>query len=67
MARRREVVEYQQQLAQKKLDNYETRLKEHKVDANRFKYDPLWRHLNSKLTQLKQQLKSVQRRESFRK
>ena len=67
MARRRAVVEYQQQLAQKKLEKYEDKLKSQKVDAKRYRYDPLWRHLNSKLSQLKLQLKSVEKRESFRK
>lgn len=67
MARRRGIVEYQQQLAQKKLDRHEDKLRENKVDAKRFRYDPIWRHLNSKLAQLKTQLKSVERRESFRK
>ena len=67
MARRRAAIEYQQQLAQKKLDKYEEKLKDRKVDSNRFRYDPLWRHLNSKLSQLKLQMKSVEKRESFQK
>lgn len=67
MARRRAAIEYQQDLAQKKLDKYESRLKEHKVDQKKFRYDPLWRQLNSKLTQLKRQMKSVELRESFKK
>ncbi|SMF56330.1 hypothetical protein [Pseudobacteriovorax antillogorgiicola] len=67
MARRRAAIEYQQQLAQKKLEKYEAKLKDRKVDAARFRYDPLWRHLNSKLAQLKLQLKSVEKRESFKK
>ena len=67
MAKRRAAIEYQQQLAQKKLDKYEAKLKERKVDISKFRYDPLWRHLNSKLAQLKLQMKSVERRESFKK
>lgn len=65
MARRRAAVEYQQQLAEKKLKKYEARLKEKKVESKQFRYDPLWRHLNSKLSQLKLQMKSVEKRESF--
>ena len=67
MARRRATIEYQQQLAKKKLDKYEEKLKERKIDAKRYRYDPLWRHLNSKLSQLQLQMKSVEKRESFKK
>ena len=65
MAKKRAVVEYQQQLAQKKLEKYEQKLKDRKVDPQRFRSDPMWRHLNSKLNQLKMQIKYVEKRESF--
>lgn len=67
MAKKRAVVEYQQQLAQKKLERYELKLKERKIDPRKFRNDPLWRHLQSKLTQLKLQIKYVEKRESFNK
>ncbi len=66
MAKKRAVVEYQQQLAHKKLEKYEQKLKEHKIDPKRFKNDPQWRHLQSKITQLNLQIKYVEKRESFK-
>ena len=67
MAKRRTAVEYQKQIAARKLEHYEAQLKEHKVDEKRYRYDPQWRHLNSKLKQLDRQLQAVANRESFKK
>ena len=67
MAKRRAAIEYQLQIAKKKIDKYEGQLKDHKVNEGRYRNDPHWRHLNSKLSQLQRQLKSVEIRESFSK
>ena len=67
MAKRRTAIEYQLQIAKRKIEKYETQLKDHKVDQKRFRNDPHWRHLTSKLSQLQRQLKSVEVKESFKK
>ena len=65
MAKKRAVVEYQQQLAQKKLEKYEQKLKDRKVYPQRCRRETMWRHLNSKLNHQKKQIKDVEKRESF--
>ncbi len=66
MAKRRATVEIQLQKAQKDLTDYLAKLKEKQPDRAE-KKDPKWRSLQASVKRFEQQMKAVERRESFRK